>query len=390
MAARANTLQTLLDETENLLLDFDGPICTLFFGIQAHHVADQLRTILSDSQCGPLPAELDKTEDPFEIYRFAAKLDADQFHYIANAMRAHEIEAATSALPNLGAHRALSIWAESVGRVAIVTNNSAESVKVYLAIHQLDTHVTTIVGRDDSNSGLLKPDPHPVCHAIAELGGTSNNTVFVGDSVSDIQAAISANVKSIGFANKPGKAESLTVAGADFITTEMTTISKYAGYFNDAVQHTLQWAATVEQQARRIQDNTTPSQISIQQNDANLLILALRNVIRAAKFAQSRTRDPGLRERISTALANFNVALPNAVAIRDVLEHFDDYSMGAGRQQRTGAISTDSPFQSAHFERSSDGYVVNLGSLSIDVAIARREAWRLAYVVSGIDDQESP
>jgi hypothetical protein len=47
----------ILAETEVLLLDFDGPICSVFAGLPAPVIADRLRRTLSR----PLPAAVDAT-----------------------------------------------------------------------------------------------------------------------------------------------------------------------------------------------------------------------------------------------------------------------------------------------------------------------------------------
>lgn len=49
--------------------------------------------------------------------------------------------------------------------------------------------------------------------------------VFIGDQTTDIEAGQAAGVSTIGFANKPGKVESLRGAGADAILTTMLDLA---------------------------------------------------------------------------------------------------------------------------------------------------------------------
>ena len=49
--------------------------------------------------------------------------------------------------------------------------------------------------------------------------------VKAGDEVTDVEAAIAAGVRSIGHANKSGKADDLTSAGADVIVTTVDQIA---------------------------------------------------------------------------------------------------------------------------------------------------------------------
>ena len=81
-----------------------------------------------------------------------------------------------------------------------------------------------IAGRTEPDPRLLKPHPHLILRALDALGSDPATCALVGDSISDIQAAQKANTASIGFANKPGKAERLQSAGADAIVVTMTEL----------------------------------------------------------------------------------------------------------------------------------------------------------------------
>ncbi|WP_432982657.1 HAD family hydrolase [Dactylosporangium sp. CA-233914] len=48
--------------------------------------------------------------------------------------------------------------------------------------------------------------------------------LFVGDSISDIEAGRGAGVVTVGFANKGGKRERLQLAGADFVIDRMAEL----------------------------------------------------------------------------------------------------------------------------------------------------------------------
>jgi phosphoglycolate phosphatase-like HAD superfamily hydrolase len=52
--------------------------------------------------------------------------------------------------------------------------------------------------------------------------------VFLGDSTSDIEAAQAAGVRSIGYANKPGKNSRLIAAGAEAIIGALTGLATVA------------------------------------------------------------------------------------------------------------------------------------------------------------------
>jgi phosphoglycolate phosphatase len=52
------------------------------------------------------------------------------------------------------------------------------------------------------------------------------SAVFIGDSVTDIEAGQAASTPTIGYANKPGKHQRLTAAGADAVIDTMRSLAQ--------------------------------------------------------------------------------------------------------------------------------------------------------------------
>ena len=67
----------------------------------------------------------------------------------------------------------------------------------------------------------MKPNPWVIRRALARAAAPPSAAVLIGDAVTDIEAAHSADVPVVGYANKRGKAARLQGAGADAITTDM-------------------------------------------------------------------------------------------------------------------------------------------------------------------------
>ncbi|MDX3657950.1 HAD family phosphatase [Streptomyces sp. ID05-26A] len=217
----ATAVRYVLRNTEALLLDFDGPVCSVFSGFPAPVVADQLRAVLSESAFSSLPAEIETSEDPFDVFKHAARIGENEARYVESALRAHEVEAVQTAEPTPYSHQLIKQWS-AIGRpMAIVSNNSAEAVSIYLEIHGLTDCVTGVVSRTSSDPGLLKPNPHLVSMAVQLLNRAPENCTLVGDSSSDMDAANSAKVAAIGYANKPGKASTLRRPGVKAILSTM-------------------------------------------------------------------------------------------------------------------------------------------------------------------------
>lgn len=64
--------------------------------------------------------------------------------------------------------------------------------------------------------------------------------------------------------------------------------------------------------------------------DGRLFLVALRGLIRTCEAIQKLTKEAAF----STAMSRFNAEVPNAIGIRDVFEHWDDYLRGGGRLQK--------------------------------------------------------
>jgi phosphoglycolate phosphatase len=212
----------LLAQARALLLDFDGPVCSVFAGITDHVVADQLRGILADGGHTNLPKTVATSNDPFDVFRYAATLGQDEARYVEAAFTAHEVEAIPTATPTAGAHDLIQTWHQSGRPLAIVSNNSTTAIGVYLDLYGLRPSVDAIAARTNAEPAHLKPHPFLLHQAHTALDIAPAECVFIGDSLTDLDAADAAGVPFIGYANKPGKHARFAKAEADAITDALT------------------------------------------------------------------------------------------------------------------------------------------------------------------------
>ncbi len=70
----------------------------------------------------------------------------------------------------------------------------------------------------------MKPNPYSLTMAARLLGVDVTTCVLVGDSLTDIQAAHAVGSAAIGYANKPGKRQAFTQAGAESVIESMNAI----------------------------------------------------------------------------------------------------------------------------------------------------------------------
>jgi HAD superfamily hydrolase (TIGR01662 family) len=217
-------LGELIARTQYVLLDFDGPICSVFAGIPAPAVASRLTKIRLDADVAT-PAEIVETEDPFDVLRYvitqATELAAD----VETAFRAEELAAIASAAPTPGAAETIHACHDTGRPVAIVSNNSDDAIRAYLTNHALTDQVAYISTRTQADIARLKPHPHLVIQAIQGMDADPSRCVLVGDSTTDVQAAHATGIAAIGYANQTNKTQRLAAAGADTIITHMTNLA---------------------------------------------------------------------------------------------------------------------------------------------------------------------
>ncbi|MGW3386111.1 HAD family hydrolase [Streptomyces cinereoruber] len=222
----ADPLIETLANARVVLFDFDGPVCDVFAGLPAPEVAGELTALLS-AQDEAAGAKAAQTNDPIEVLRIAHEADTELGQRIEQALTAAEVRAvAVAGQPTPGAAEALQA-ARAAGRgVAVVSNNSAECVQVFLELHDLQQYVTEIVGRPSQQPHLMKPNPFPLITAAERMHIDVTSCTLIGDSLTDIQAAHAAGATIIGYANKPHKADLFNEAQADVVTERMQDIAE--------------------------------------------------------------------------------------------------------------------------------------------------------------------
>jgi len=224
MIARNGELDTLAHRTRHVLIDFDGPLCEIFAGTPGGDVADELRHELLAGGID-LPSTAETTDDPLEVFRAVADLNGQAAAIAQALLTALEVRAVQTARPTPGSAD-LIVTAIRTGRtVTVVTNNSTAAVIAYLTRQHLGSYVGQIIGRDDPDPDLMKPSPYRVRIAVGALRAEPQDCVFIGDTVTDVLAGLLGGVAVIGYANKPGKAEALSQAGARAVTTDLAEIT---------------------------------------------------------------------------------------------------------------------------------------------------------------------
>jgi HAD superfamily hydrolase (TIGR01509 family) len=217
-------LAEIISRSRHILLDFDGPVCTVFARTPASTVAERLRNALETAGI-TLPPHVQAEDDPMEVFRIAARLGHGEAERAQRELTRLETLAVNTARPTPGAADLIAVAHQAERTVTIVSNNSGHAISRYLASRHIPAHITAIIGRDDPDPARMKPSPYRVHEAIGALGASPRECAFIGDSPSDVLAGHLAGVTVIGYANTPGKADQLTQAGADAVTTDLAEIT---------------------------------------------------------------------------------------------------------------------------------------------------------------------
>ncbi|MFI1975420.1 hypothetical protein [Streptomyces wedmorensis] len=153
------------------------------------------------------------------------------------------------------------------------------------------------------------------------------------------------------------------------------------------IGHTSAWMAhrKVALDVHRMLNEDDPDRAVI---DAPYTVMALRHVIRGVKMACSHLKSEAAKDLLDEALSDFDNVIPGGKKARDIIEHFDEYSMGIGdlqqrrvrREDRQPDDELSEQFNHRlEWERDGDERrpVYTAGPFKIDLLAAEEAAFRL-------------
>ncbi|TDC39054.1 HAD family phosphatase [Micromonospora sp. 15K316] len=218
-------LRALLGEVDAVLLDFDGPVCSIFARYPAPQIAAKLVDVLRRHGVD-VPAELASEPDPLEVLRHAgAAGDQGVTRATEDALCAAERRAAETAEPTPYGREVIVAARQAGMPVAVVSNNSAGAVYAYLEAHRLACYISPVVGRAYADPDKMKPNPWPILEAVHHLDIEPTRCVLIGDAITDIEGARAAGIRVIGYANRPRKMDTFRSAAADAVVASMGEIA---------------------------------------------------------------------------------------------------------------------------------------------------------------------
>lgn len=216
--------KVILQSAKALILDFDGPVCSLFSEIPASRVASELASV--DKALIPHLSTSAKGRDPHRILRIAESHSRDLLIRVEELLTHFETAAASGAEPTPCCTNLVATWKESLKPIAIASNNARGAIEKYLSTAEIS--VDHIAARIPGQPQLMKPNPDSVRRACRLLDMAPADCVFIGDSLADIQAAHASGVRLIALANKPWKRGKFEKAGAQNTVGSMCEIAALA------------------------------------------------------------------------------------------------------------------------------------------------------------------
>ena len=206
-----------MDVIRAVLFDFDHTLADLGGFVRW---GDARRELMALYAAGGVPESfLERTEGALTLYAHVAAcglLSDDRLAEVQRRASAvierYETEAIvrTRVLP--GVASCLSTLAARGIQAGVVTSNARSVVRSILRREALAGEFAVVVAREDVRA--LKPSPEGVVRACDELAVAPRQCSFVGDSVSDVEAARAAGVVAFGVRGGTSTDEELTAAGA--------------------------------------------------------------------------------------------------------------------------------------------------------------------------------
>ncbi|MCW4010676.1 MAG: HAD family hydrolase [Candidatus Bathyarchaeota archaeon] len=134
----------------------------------------------------------------------------------------HELEAAslTSLLP--GAVETLKTLRKKGLKIAVCTINGENATKKILERFRIAEFFDALISRNKVTK--VKPDPEHCVAALEALGVTADETVVVGDSIEDMQAAKEIKAIGVGLTTGMSTQKQLVAQGANYVITSITDL----------------------------------------------------------------------------------------------------------------------------------------------------------------------
>lgn len=219
-------LQELLAAARCVLFDFDGPLTAVFGGHRASEVAATLNTRVAS---WPLAPQVAHRTDPMQIlldvaHAFEGSEQDRRVAELDKLLADQEAIAITSARPTPYADLLVRRLVALGRSVAVTTNNSAAAVAAYLDLRGLRAAFGPHIHGRAADPRLMKPDPSCVREALRSTAAEAGQSLMIGDSPRDYEAASAAGVAFLGYGKNAAKQQSLARVGVRYMVDSLAPV----------------------------------------------------------------------------------------------------------------------------------------------------------------------
>ncbi len=190
----------LLFDNDETLIDSEKAIQESFKKTLKEYLPD--RELTQDELDGFLGPTLEES--------FSKYLPQDKVNEASEKYRAYNEELLKEVKPMPGAKEALEKWKGEGYKLGVVSSKKKETVVKGLGYVGMDTLFDVIIGLEDCKHP--KPAKDGIINACKALGLSHDEVIYVGDSVTDIQAAKKAGVYSVGYSDQEKRNKELKAA----------------------------------------------------------------------------------------------------------------------------------------------------------------------------------
>ncbi|MGW7071879.1 SAV_2336 N-terminal domain-related protein [Streptomyces sp. NPDC054855] len=220
-------LRALVTGARAVLFDFDGPICSLYSSYSAEGVANALVEWLEEQGLRGLLTEVDREYlDPQMVLRAVDRRDPHSALTMGleERLTQEELKASATAWPTAFAEPLIRTWNAVGARLAVVTNNSPQVVKTYLASRHLTDYFAPYIFGRTRDLYQLKPAPWLLTRALTAMDIPPSKALMIGDSPSDFIASQEAGVAFLGYARNEFREMHLRELGVQVIVESLEPV----------------------------------------------------------------------------------------------------------------------------------------------------------------------
>jgi myo-inositol-1(or 4)-monophosphatase len=217
-------LDTILSRARHLIFEFDGPVCDLAAAMpDPIMLTRQIRSTFA-AHGTELPATITGANTPADILAAATEADPNLAGQIDTELGVIETTAVRQARPAAYIHEALAACRDSGRTPAILGQQAAQAVTVYLDKHSLSEQASQVTTLPAYPPGHLQPATHLLQDTIRALGTTPGDCALITASPASTESARTIGVLTIGYATTPDASERLA-AQADCLIPSLADLT---------------------------------------------------------------------------------------------------------------------------------------------------------------------